>query len=83
MTLTAAEESTIHDTLVGYDNARKAEGYAVAYRRWVEYLSIFEGRQGKPFGRHIETMYLNKTNGKALLVKVQPDGGISAFECVA
>lgn len=84
MGITAAEKNTIHETLVKYDEARKVEGYAIAYRRWAEYLTIFEEwHQGKPSGRHVETMYLNRSNGKALLVKVQPDGAVSAFEAIA
>jgi len=75
-------ESTIHDTLVGYDTARKAEGYAVAYRRWAAYSNISDGARGKRFAEHVETLYIHPS-GKSLLVKVLPDGTVSAFEAVA
>ena len=77
------EEQVIHDVLVDYDKARKAEGFAVAYRRWARYAHIGDGHSGSMWGEHVETMYLNKANGKALLVKVQPDGAVSAFESIA
>jgi hypothetical protein len=80
-TMTAAEQA-IHDVLVDYDKARKSEGYAVAYRRWSSYSNISAGQDGIRFGRHVETMYLNP-NGKSFLVKVLPDGAVSAFEAVA
>lgn len=76
------EEQKIHDTLVEYDTARKAEGYAIAYRKWCAYGSFFEGKGCKKSQEHVETMYLNP-NGKALLVKVHTDGEVSAFEAVA
>jgi hypothetical protein len=76
------EELKIHETLIEYDKARKAEGYAIAYRRWASYRSVAD-RTGKESGSHVETMYLNSTTGKALLVKVQPDGSVAAFEAVA
>lgn len=79
------EQQKMHETLVEYDAARKAEGYAIAYRRFVTYRNIVDELidSGPGFGKHVETMYLNRDNGKALLVKVQPDGAVSAFEAVS
>lgn len=81
--LTKKELDTIHEVLVAYDTARKAEGYSIAYRRWAEYSNLSAISQEAPFGRHCETMYLNRENGKPLLVKVLPDGTVSAFEAVS
>lgn len=82
MATMTAEEHAIHLVLVDYDKARKAEGYTVAYRRWAWHVNISEGKRGKRFGEHIETLYLHPTE-KSLLVKVMPDGSVSAFEAVA
>jgi hypothetical protein len=78
-------EQKLHEILVVYDSARKAEGYAIAYRRWAYYTNIADGMYNLKAltGRHVETMYLNRDNGKALLVKTQIDGGTSAFEATA
>jgi hypothetical protein len=73
------DERKIH-ALVEYDTLRKRDGYTVRYRRWTKYRDIAD-IHNRLFGEHVETLYLHPT-GKSLLVKVQPDGGISAFEAV-
>ena len=74
-------ESKLQEVLRNYDKARIAEGYVMSFRRWALYTSIENGIRVKEYGEHVETIYLHEDR-RALLVKVQPDGGISVFECV-
>jgi len=75
------QEQIIHRALVPYDNERKAEGYAVSYRRWVRYTNVADGLSGKQFGEHVESLYIHPSK-PALLVKTHLDGHTSGFEAV-
>lgn len=76
---TTKDQAILENLLTDYDIQREAEGYWRIYGRFTRYYVPGEKSSVPP---HIEALYFHR-HKKPLLVKIQADGSISAFEAAA